>query len=184
MSGAQKNRGRGRVTWATGTKFKFLDSHATQWQHSLDDNTSSQFYSSVARLWIKKYGWFFDHWSDLENDTEGTVEDDLDFADGASSEDELEKCREYFDAMRTVHMLSFFGYLVIYCATSVFNSGITIIIAKQNLYSTVKICKRLGELSITSHQKLHESLESYNFTPRTITMIASSMPQKSRSRVR
>jgi len=41
------------------------------------------------------------------------VEDDLDFADGASSEDELEKCRKYFNAMHIVHMLSFFGYLVI-----------------------------------------------------------------------
>lgn len=104
-----KKKGQGRSTWATGTKFKFLDARATEWQESLDNNSSTSFYTSVTWLWVKKYGWYFDYWSDLEEDVQDPGDDDLEFADGADSEEELMKCNNYFDAMRVVRIVSFFG---------------------------------------------------------------------------
>ncbi|KAG1903422.1 uncharacterized protein F5891DRAFT_977985 [Suillus fuscotomentosus] len=94
-----KKKGQGCSTWATRTKFKFLDACATEWQESLDNNSSTSFYTSVTRLWVKKYGWYFDYWSDLEEDIEDPADDDLDFADGADGKEELTKCNNYFDVM-------------------------------------------------------------------------------------
>jgi hypothetical protein len=100
----KKSKGRrGRISWVSGTKFKFLDDRSAQWQECLDGGSSSTFYNFITCLWIKKYGWFFDHWSDLDEDTPDPENDELDFEEGLSADEEsLQKRDEYFSAMRLV----------------------------------------------------------------------------------
>ncbi|KAG1729181.1 uncharacterized protein EDB91DRAFT_1085796 [Suillus paluster] len=64
-----------------------LGGELSQWQECLDDRSSSTFYNFITCLWIKKYGWFFDHWFDLDEDTPDLEDDELDFKEAQALEE-------------------------------------------------------------------------------------------------
>lgn len=69
----------GKKSCVSGTKLDFPWSHNAAWESStgkgLDE--AGLFYSHVAKLWIKKYSWHFDHEQDLEEDTPNPTPESL-----------------------------------------------------------------------------------------------------------
>jgi hypothetical protein len=102
----EKNR-RGRPTWVTGTKFVFLDQYASEWKEATDAGLgpAGKFYTKVAKHFIKKYGWYFDRWSDKDcpDPNPDTLDDDSDDHEHQGlSNDELVKRNQYYHDLRNV----------------------------------------------------------------------------------
>lgn len=103
---------RGRPSWVTGTKLTFLERYSEDWQKAIDMGLTQAgiFYDRVTRRFIKRFGWFFDRWSDPEDDPDidEAALDDEDPQDGLSME-EVEKRNKYFHELRDVRF-AFFGH--------------------------------------------------------------------------
>lgn len=97
---------RGRQSWVTGTHLVFLKSRATEWQNACDRKESGEFYDRITKLWFKKYGWDFDHFTDLPQDTEDpddeTIEEDEEWETGDAEEAQVK--RQKFKEHRKVRM--------------------------------------------------------------------------------
>lgn len=104
-----EKKARGRPTWVTGTKFIFLDQYAREWKQATDAGLAAagSFYTKVAKLFIKKYGWFFDRWADkICPDPDVNALDDDDDDQAGLPNDEIEKRNKYFQELRSVSCVS------------------------------------------------------------------------------
>ncbi|KAF7965359.1 hypothetical protein HWV62_44273 [Athelia sp. TMB] len=101
---ADPNVKRGKKSWVSGTKLRFLQSHNDAWVSATKEgpNTAAVFYSNVSKLWIKKYGWHFDYKTDLDEDMPDPSLDALHDPEPeeAVDDDEAARRREYNEKMR------------------------------------------------------------------------------------
>lgn len=110
---------RGRPTWVSGSKFIFLDQYVEDWQRATDTGPggASIFYTKVTKRFIKKYGWFFDRWSDKDcPDLDPATIDDEDSQHGLSNE-EIEKRHTYYSEMRVVSINNFYERVIMILIT-------------------------------------------------------------------
>lgn len=91
----------GKQSWAAGTKLKFLQSHNSAWLSSTGQgpDAAGSFYSQVTKLWVKKYGWHFDHEKDLEDDTPDPTPESLLEPEEAVDDAEAAKRAAYYKEM-------------------------------------------------------------------------------------
>ncbi|KAF7968788.1 hypothetical protein HWV62_29302 [Athelia sp. TMB] len=92
----------GKKSWVSGTKLRFLQSHNAAWESASREgpDAATVFYSNMAKLWIKKYGWHFNHEDDLEVDTPDPLLDTLGEPEEPVDDEEAARRREYNDTMR------------------------------------------------------------------------------------
>lgn len=83
-----------------------MQSHNAAWLSATakGPDAAGAFYSQVTKLWIKKYGWGFDHLKDLEEDTpdptlESLLEPEESVSDAVAAEREA-----YHKDMRAVSL--------------------------------------------------------------------------------
>ncbi|KAF7972065.1 hypothetical protein HWV62_19131 [Athelia sp. TMB] len=93
---------RGKKSWVSGTKARFLQTHNEAWFESTarGSDAAGAFYSQVTKLWIKKYGWHFDCEKDLDEDTPDPTLEDLLEPEEPVDDEEAQKRAEYYQIMR------------------------------------------------------------------------------------
>jgi hypothetical protein len=95
---------RGRPSWVVGTKLEFLLQYSADWRKATDIGlvAAGNFYTKVTKRFIKKYGWNFDRWTDIDcpNPDPETIDDD-DSQEGLTDE-EVNQRHEYFRELRVV----------------------------------------------------------------------------------
>ena len=85
-------------------KFVFLDQFALEWQEATDAGLgpAGRFYTKVAKLFIQKYGWHFNKWTDKDcPDPNPNLLGDNEDQQGLSN-DEAVKRNEYYQDIRNV----------------------------------------------------------------------------------
>ena len=101
----------GHPSWVIGSKLTFLNQYSDDWQKAVDIslNHAGHFYDVVTKHFIKKHGWHFDRWSDVDDivKLDQATMDDKDSQEGLS-EEEVEKRNKYFRDLRDVRH-AFFG---------------------------------------------------------------------------
>jgi hypothetical protein len=88
-----------------------LSQYSADWLKATDIGlvAAGNFYTKVAKRFIKKYGWYFDRWSDKEcSDPDPDTIDDDDGQEGLT-EEEVDKRHEYFKEIRGVSLESLYG---------------------------------------------------------------------------
>jgi hypothetical protein len=58
----------GHPSWVVGTKLTFLSQYSADWLKATNISlvATGKFYTKVTKCFIKKYGWYFDCWTDKE----------------------------------------------------------------------------------------------------------------------
>jgi len=104
MAGSN-NHSRGHPSWVSGSKLAFLSQYSADWQKATDTSlvAASQFYMTITKHFIKKYGWGFDRWTDKDclDPNPDTINDDDDDQE-TLTEQESTKRNEYFRATRGI----------------------------------------------------------------------------------
>ncbi|KAF7968490.1 hypothetical protein HWV62_30447 [Athelia sp. TMB] len=92
----------GKKSWVSGTKASFLQSHNSAWVSATGrgGDAAGAFYTQVTKLWVKKYGWYFDQEKDLDEDTPNPTAESLLEPEEVVDDEEAEKRNEYFQSMR------------------------------------------------------------------------------------
>lgn len=104
----RKKKPCGHCTWVTGTKLIFLDQYSTDWQQAVDTGLmqAGAFYTKVTKCFIKKYGWHFNRWTDLDD----VLEPDEDTLNDKEPQDsltveEVTNRNKYFHELHAVRHL-------------------------------------------------------------------------------
>jgi hypothetical protein len=69
---------RGKASWVWGTKLRFFEARKDEWLAAVDTNQTSPFYTTMAKLYVRKYGYHV-------KDNEDLVEDIADPPDEAAN---------------------------------------------------------------------------------------------------
>ncbi|KAJ7026918.1 hypothetical protein C8F04DRAFT_1267515 [Mycena alexandri] len=91
----------GKASWVFGTKAVFFSRHKDEFLAAVETKTQGTFYSKVAQLYLKKYGYHTEWDADLED--EDSVADDVDPDEEVNSlaPEEAEFRADYFTKLRT-----------------------------------------------------------------------------------
>ncbi|KAF7974736.1 hypothetical protein HWV62_11415 [Athelia sp. TMB] len=103
LKNVDPNVKRGKKSWVAGTKARFLESHNKAWLSVTNQGTEAagSFYLQVAKLWVKKYGWHFNHEKGLEQDTVDPTLTSLSDPEEPVDDKEAKKCQKYYEEMCT-----------------------------------------------------------------------------------
>lgn len=99
------SRPRGRPSWVTGSKLKFLTQFSDEWQRAKDQgpNAVGVFYTNVTKRFVSQYGWHFNRWEDKickpadDDDAWVNITDH-----GDLDQEEITCRRQYFQDLRAV----------------------------------------------------------------------------------
>ncbi|KII83220.1 hypothetical protein PLICRDRAFT_180623 [Plicaturopsis crispa FD-325 SS-3] len=102
----KSDRPPGRVSWVQGTKFTFFDSRKELWQRAVDAGPEQAgiFYSNIAKLFLKKYGYDLPLKDDIDEDIEDPPDDSIDEEDPDAAdlgEEEAERRSKIYKSLRT-----------------------------------------------------------------------------------
>lgn len=98
---------KGPKPWASGSKLAFLQRHNTEWlsAHARGSEVIGPFYTQVTKMWIKKYGWHWDHREDPAVEPPDPSVDDVLQPEEEVDSEEAEKRQQYATKMREVSIL-------------------------------------------------------------------------------
>lgn len=88
-----------------------MSQYSADWLKATDISlvAAGKFYTKVTKRFIKKYGWYFDRWTDKEcpDPDPDTIDDD--YSQEGLTEEEVNNRHEYFKEMRGVSLESRYG---------------------------------------------------------------------------
>lgn len=87
-------------TWVNGAKELFLKRRLQDYRKAQELEKVGDFYSATTRLWVQKFGWHFDPYESIQEDSPDPIPASID--DPSVSEEEHLRRRKYFLEMRMV----------------------------------------------------------------------------------